>query len=122
MSGEHVFCTEILSDRQKQILPCLAEALVDTEYYLAGGTALALQVGHRPSIDLDWFIPRLGEPERLFQRLKSFHIDFTVSSVSLETVYLVVKNVQVSFIGYDYPISSTICTLASNRSPNGRAG
>src|SRR3989304_5226392 len=26
-------------------------------YYLAGGTALALQIGHRVSTDLDWFTP-----------------------------------------------------------------
>ncbi len=26
-------------------------------YYLAGGTALALQIGHRISTDLDWFTP-----------------------------------------------------------------
>ena len=25
------------------------------EFYLAGGTALALQIGHRISTDLDWF-------------------------------------------------------------------
>ena len=25
------------------------------DYYLAGGTALALQIGHRVSTDLDWF-------------------------------------------------------------------
>jgi len=41
---------------------------------LAGGTALALQVGHRISVDLDWFIPKLGEPEALFLKLKSLRI------------------------------------------------
>jgi hypothetical protein len=25
------------------------------DFYLAGGTALALQIGHRVSTDLDWF-------------------------------------------------------------------
>ncbi|MDZ4221368.1 MAG: nucleotidyl transferase AbiEii/AbiGii toxin family protein, partial [Patescibacteria group bacterium] len=29
--------------------------LKDTHWYLAGGTALALQVGHRKSVDLDFF-------------------------------------------------------------------
>ena len=27
------------------------------EFYLAGGTALALQLGHRHSVDLDFFSP-----------------------------------------------------------------
>ena len=42
-------------------------------YYLAGGTALALQIGHRISTDLDWFSTsqRLFAPERelIFQTL-----------------------------------------------------
>ena len=29
---------------------------LDTRWYLAGGTALALQIGHRTSVDLDYFI------------------------------------------------------------------
>ena len=28
----------------------------DAGYYLAGGTALALHIGHRKSVDLDYFI------------------------------------------------------------------
>ncbi|MCD6345191.1 MAG: nucleotidyl transferase AbiEii/AbiGii toxin family protein [Anaerolineae bacterium] len=37
-----------------------------SDFYLAGGTALALQIGHRVSTDLDWFSTRcpLLAPER----------------------------------------------------------
>ncbi len=104
MSGETVMHTEILNDIQQRALPLVAEALTDTKYYLAGGTGLALQLGHRPSVDFDWFIPQLGEPEQLFQRLKSFQIDFNILSVSIETVYLTIGDVQMSFIGYAYPL------------------
>jgi hypothetical protein len=68
-------------------------------------------VGHRKSVDLDWFIPRLGETETLFQRLKSFGIDFKVQSVSFETVYLTIYDVQISFIGYNYPMLQRTVTL-----------
>ncbi|OHB78751.1 MAG: hypothetical protein A2Z25_11815 [Planctomycetes bacterium RBG_16_55_9] len=78
--------------------------MADTDFYLAGGTALALYIGHRPSVDFDWFITRLGEPERLFQKLRAFEVDFDVQSVALETVYLAIDAVQVSFIGYNYPL------------------
>lgn len=44
-------------------------------YYLAGGTALALQIGHRISTDLDWFTPtyllETAEREALRARLVS---------------------------------------------------
>jgi len=103
MSGEIVIQSDILSDVQKKVLPNLAKALVDTDFYLAGGTALALQVGHRQSMDFDWFIPQLGDPEILFNRLKSLDIAFEIQSISFETVYLNIDTIQMSFIGYDYP-------------------
>ncbi len=95
---------EILSDAQKRVLASLAQVLAGTAYYLAGGTALALQLGHRRSIDFDWFIRKLGEPEGLFRLMKALQMDYVVESVSIETVYLTIEGVQNSFIGYDYPM------------------
>ena len=99
--GIHI---EILSAPQRRAIALLGKALSNSNFYLAGRTALSLQVGHRKSVDLGWFIPRLGETETLFQRLKSFGIDFKVQSVSFETVYLTIYDVQISFIGYNYPM------------------
>ena len=78
--------------------------LVGTDLYLAGGTALALHVGHRPSIDFDRFGSQIGDPEILFRRLRSAGIDFTILANSFETVYVEIDTVQVSFIGYQYPL------------------
>src|SRR3990172_8138363 len=53
-----------------------ARSELSKEFYLAGGTALALQLGHRFSVDLDFFsqtqddIPALMEPLR--HALKEF--------------------------------------------------
>ena len=44
---------DILDKRRIDILPLLK--LFKEEYYLAGGTALALQLGHRDSVDFDLF-------------------------------------------------------------------
>lgn len=39
-------------------------------FYLAGGTAVALHVGHRRSVDFDWFAPRFpGQPVDLSESL-----------------------------------------------------
>ena len=65
MPGELDMHIDILNDAQQRLLPPIAEALTDTDYYLAEGTASALQIGHRPSVDFDWFIAQLGEPEML---------------------------------------------------------
>jgi hypothetical protein len=44
---------EILSEKQKELLPLIRQ--FSREYYLAGGTAVALHIGHRRSIDFDLF-------------------------------------------------------------------
>jgi hypothetical protein len=45
---------EILSPKRRQIFSVLHRTL-GNDYYLAGGTALALQIGHRESLDFDVF-------------------------------------------------------------------
>ncbi len=47
--------SEILNDRQRELLPLMAQ--FRREYYLVGGTAIALYLGHRRSIDFDLFKP-----------------------------------------------------------------
>lgn len=96
--------TEILTPAQKSILPGLSRALAGSDYYMAGGTALALQIGHRPSVDFDWFVRKVGDPETLLKKLKQAQLNFIVLSIDLETIYLDINSVQVSFIGYDYPM------------------
>jgi len=102
---------DVLNEQQKEILPKLADALTGTDLYLAGGTALALQVGHRPSIDFDWFGDKIGDPEILFRRLRGANLDFIILTSTFETLYLEVETVQVSFIGYSYPMLNPLCQL-----------
>ena len=44
---------KVLDSEQQEIFNNLS--IFQDEFYLAGGTALALQLGHRKSIDLDLF-------------------------------------------------------------------
>jgi len=45
---------EVLTPNQSQLLNLIQKEFTK-DYYLAGGTAIALQVGHRRSIDFDLF-------------------------------------------------------------------
>jgi hypothetical protein len=47
--------TGILSESQQKTLPAIAR--FSDEFVLVGGTAIALQIGHRESIDFDMFTP-----------------------------------------------------------------
>jgi hypothetical protein len=44
---------EILTDKQKELLPLISQ--FKRNFYLVGGTAIALHLGHRESIDFDLF-------------------------------------------------------------------
>mgnify|MGYP001612450278 CR=1 FL=1 len=48
---------DILSSKTKKALVFLSKQswIGKADWYLAGGTALALQAGHRKSVDLDFF-------------------------------------------------------------------
>jgi len=94
----------ILSPAQHALLPRLAKVLDESGMYLAGGTALALYRGHRLSVDFDWFTERLGDPEVLLRRLHDADLPHTLLSLGHETIYLEIDGIQISCLGYAYPL------------------
>lgn len=77
------------------------------EFYLAGGTALALQIGHRKSIDLDFFISQEFDTESLFFSLKKLYkTEIIIKTAGSLTA--IINDVNVSFIKYDYPLLNPI--------------
>ncbi len=72
------------------------------QFALVGGTALALQLGHRFSIDLDLFTTEPFIKEELLEDLK---IDFQVSveSESRNIVITNINDVKVDFVKVPYP-------------------
>ncbi len=93
----------------------MSSALQRTSFYLAGGTALALHLGHRLSRDFDWFAPEIGEAEKLLTMLRTAGVDFSVLSMDFETCYIIINDVQVSFLGFDYPLLQSKVTYSEFR-------
>ena len=95
--------TEILPGNAKKALDLLAQQkwLKNTEWYLAGGTALALHVGNRQSVDLDFFLPK--NDFRIAAVLKHFDGMNWETSVAKEgTIYGKLLGAKVSFIAYPF--------------------
>lgn len=82
----------------------VSAALPGWGFYLAGGTALALRLGHRLSVDLDLFSATWNDVEALATRLKDALPSFRVTSVAPGTLYGTLGEVQVSFFAYPYPV------------------
>lgn len=71
-------------------------------FFLVGGTALALQMGHRFSIDLDFFTNHFFDKDELLENLQT---SFDVS-VEVETKNIFITNingVKVDFVKINYP-------------------
>lgn len=81
----------------------VSAALSDSDFYLAGGTALALRIGHRFSVDLDLFSPTLRNVDPLIALVLEVVPRFAVTSTAPRTLYGTLEGVQVSFFGYTYP-------------------
>ncbi|WP_071934028.1 nucleotidyl transferase AbiEii/AbiGii toxin family protein [Thermosinus carboxydivorans] len=65
---------QVLDAARRDLLERIAVSLPLPGSYLAGGTALALLLGHRMSEDFDWFCPSDFDPGQLSERLRAFGI------------------------------------------------
>lgn len=93
----------MLPDGWIEVAAELATTGVLTNFYLAGGTGLALQLGHRMSVDLDLFSERHFEPRAVRDALRQTH-GFRVDQLAGGTLHAEVGGVQLTFLRYDYPL------------------
>ena len=94
---------EVLSKDAKEALFLLKKNIWLGRFYLAGGTALALQIGHRISNDLDFFSPDDFNENLLIQNLSPLG-KFELEKKEERTVLGVLNNTKISFLGYRYPL------------------
>jgi len=81
-------------------LKCVELSFLGNEWYLAGGTALALQSGHRQSVDLDFFIQaKTFNTSRMAEQFSEVG-DWRTSSVSDGTLYGEFLGAKMSLIAY----------------------
>ena len=96
---------EILGARQKRVLDLIGPVLSDRGFYLAGGTAVALHLGHRRSADLDWFASEgLDDPHALGAELCEAGIPFQADQISTGTLHGSIRGVRVSLLRFRYPL------------------
>ncbi len=96
----------ILDDKRRAILP-LFEGFSNDGFYLAGGTGLALQLGHRDSIDFDFFKEGGFDTSLLIEKiLKIFGSEKVVVTQQEENTIscLIDGSIQLSFFGYHHSL------------------
>jgi len=93
---------EALAKPTAQCLKILSEQTFLNSYYLAGGTAVALHLGHRRSEDLDFFTSEKIDSLKLRELLQSLG-KFILDEESPGTLHGNLEGVKVSFLEYPYP-------------------
>lgn len=101
--NEPVWHREVLNSDEARTLGNLQTLGVLERWYLAGGTGLALHLGHRRSHDLDFMTADPVDPEALIHRMQTLS-GFAVAAVAPETLHATVQGTKVSFLAYPYPV------------------
>lgn len=95
---------EIILPETLSLLKDLQEDEMLADFFLVGGTALALQIGHRFSVDLDLFTLHSFDNQVLSEHLvRSYGAQ--ISAVSRNTVLAVIRGVKVDLITHAYPLA-----------------
>ncbi|MBV6451749.1 MAG: hypothetical protein MHPDNHAH_02496 [Anaerolineales bacterium] len=107
---------DTLTETMRPVLKGFTRTEIGARFYLGGGTALSLQLGHRRSVDLDFFSPTEDIPTvrpALEAALAPFQPTLADSSWG-NLVYLA-KDVRIGFYGYGFPLVAPLVEMEGVR-------
>jgi predicted nucleotidyltransferase component of viral defense system len=81
------------------------------KFYLVGGTALSMHLGHRISVDLDLFTNAEFDTQELVQQLENEISIEKVIGEAKNTLNLVIDNVEVDILRHNYPLIEPVLII-----------
>ncbi len=94
----------ILSEKQIELLPLIRQFKKD--FYMAGGTAIALYLGHRRSIDFDLFTEKNVKRKRIKQIFDKQRVQINeILYEAYDQLHVLVNNVKITFFQYPHVIA-----------------
>jgi len=94
---------EVLSAKTQKVFKKISQFYWIKDFYLTGGSALALQINHRQSDDLDFFTPTNFNPQNLQIKLKSSG-KLTEVKLDQNTLNCFLDHIQLQFLYYPYKL------------------
>ena len=94
---------DVLDKPRQSLLKSIVASPPIRGAYLAGGTALALQYGHRLSEDFDWFLPESFDPGKLPALLECFGT-VSVAETHAGTFHGWIDGIRVTWLHYPNPL------------------
>jgi len=97
---------ETITSKQKEIFKKLDKF---SDFYLAGGTALALQIGHRISVDFDLFSEK-DITAQFLNKIKRVFLGSKVEVIrdSSEQLSVMIDNIKLDFVKYPFSLFSEL--------------
>jgi hypothetical protein len=95
--------SEVLPEPTRKLLEKFRGDDLPSKSYLGGGTAIALWIGHRQSVDLDWFTPQEFD-EKMWQMKWETKLGFTLQGRDWQTLTGHVDRVKTALYFYKYPL------------------
>ncbi|MEK9151396.1 MAG: nucleotidyl transferase AbiEii/AbiGii toxin family protein [Patescibacteria group bacterium] len=94
---------ETLAPETRRVLEKISTRSFIEDFYLVGGTALALHLGHRESIDLDFFSAQDFSLEKLKKAVVVLG-RYRLTNEEAGTLDGMLDDVKLTFIRYEYPL------------------
>lgn len=80
--------------------------------YMAGGTALAIQIDHRDSFDLDLYSPGEFSPDNILVSIKAIYPNYKIyGETAWQTIHGAIDRTEVSLFCYKYPLIASTVTF-----------
>lgn len=98
--------TETLTREQDELLKFVSS--FKREFYLVGGTAIALQLGHRRSIDFDLFTAGKIKRLALRRQVEQSGFPFRLLGEDVDQIHFMLNNVKMTYFAYPYPVDHPV--------------
>ena len=95
---------EIFNANQSDLLPLVK--LFKREFYLVGGTAIALHIGHRRSIDFDLFKFSSIKPKSIIQTISDLGFQYIITRRVTEQLNVNIHDVKFTFFQYPFKVNA----------------
>jgi hypothetical protein len=95
---------EIFSEDQLDLLPLVKQFV--REFYLVGGTAIALHIGHRRSIDFDLFKSSAFNSKKIISKIAISKYPHTITRRVTEQMNLTIHDVKFTFFEFPFKIDA----------------
>ena len=95
--------SDVLADEQRNLLPLIRS--FSNDFFLVGGTAISLYIGHRRSIDFDLFTEADIKRQSIRNLIKKS--GFAVENLLYEAfdqMHVIVNSVKITFLNFPYKI------------------